>query len=65
MFAWNFVKFLIIFGANWDHKNGHKYKKLDQMQIFMIQIRKSGHNERRNDFWKMFIRAFCNMRYPP
>ena len=65
MFAWNFVKFLIIFGANWDRKNGHKYKKLDQMQIFMTQILKSGHNEGHNEFWKMFIRAFWNMRYPP
>ena len=46
MFLWNFTKFLIIFGANWDRKNGHKNKKLDQMKQFMTQIQKCGHNER-------------------
>ena len=33
-------KFLVIYVANWDRKNGHKHNELDQM----TQILKSGHN---------------------
>ena len=33
-----YCKILDKFGANWDHKNGHKHKNLDQMKKFMSQI---------------------------